>query len=36
MKWILLAVVVVYLVVGIALTLRKRDTTAEPSTDEGV
>ncbi len=35
-KWMLLAVVVVYLVVGLALTLRQRDTTTEPSTDEGV
>jgi len=35
-KWMLLAVVIVYLIAGIALTLRKRDTTAEPSTDEGV
>ena len=35
-KWILLAVGVVYVLVGLALTLRKRDSTAEPSTDEGV
>ena len=35
-KWMLLAVVLVYLVIGIALTLRKRDATTEPSTDEGV
>jgi hypothetical protein len=35
-KFAMLAVVIVYLLSGIALTLRKRDTTTEPSTDEGV
>jgi hypothetical protein len=35
-KWVLLAVVIVYLIAGFALTLGHRDTTTEPSTDEGV
>jgi hypothetical protein len=33
-KWMLLAVVIVYLIAGVALTVRRRDTTTEHFTDE--